>query len=62
ATEMACLGPEGVMEQEQRYFEVLGAVTSAHVYAGQLWLATDDGRALVFVAPDPASKAVPQID
>lgn len=47
-TEMACLSPEGVMDQEQRYLDVLKDVSAYNVYAGQLWLETSDGRALVF--------------
>ena len=47
-TERACLTPEGVMEQEGRYLDLLGDVTAYHVYGGQLWLETGDGRALVF--------------
>ena len=49
-TEMACLTPESVMEQEGRYLALLRDVTAYHVYGGQLWLVTDDGRALVFSA------------
>jgi heat shock protein HslJ len=49
-TEMACLDPAGVMDQEQRYLDLLRTVTTAHVYGRQLWLEAGDGRALVFVA------------
>lgn len=49
-TEMACLEPEGVMEQEGRYLETLRQATTAQVYGTQLWLETGDGRALVFAA------------
>jgi heat shock protein HslJ len=51
ATEMACLDPQGVMEQEAHYLELLAAVTSYHILADRLWLETDDGRALVLRAP-----------
>ncbi len=44
-TEMACLTPESVMEQEGRYLDLLRDVTSYYVYGEQLWLETDDGRA-----------------
>ena len=47
-TEMACLTPEGAMEQEQRYLEVLQEAAQAQDHGGQLWLETSDGRALVF--------------
>jgi heat shock protein HslJ len=49
-TEMACLDPEGVMEQEGRFLEVLQDVVAAEVYGQQLWLETGDGWALVFRA------------
>lgn len=51
-TEMACLDPEGVMAQEQRYLDVLRQVTAAQVYGTRLWLETPDGEVLVF-APEP---------
>jgi heat shock protein HslJ len=47
-TEMACLTPDGVMSQEQRYLDLLRDVVTFHVYGAQLWLETGDGRALVF--------------
>ena len=49
-TEMGCLTPEGVLEQEGRYLDLLRDMTIYHVYGGQLWLETDDGRVLVFSA------------
>ncbi len=49
-TEMGCLSPEGVMEQEQRYLGMLRDVVSYHLYGDELWLETDDERALVFTA------------
>jgi heat shock protein HslJ len=48
ATEMACGGPVGVMEQEQRYLGFLRDVTVYRIHGSQLWLETGDGRALVF--------------
>ena len=47
-TEMACLDPAGVMEQERHYLELLAAVTGYHIYGDRLWLDTGDGQALVF--------------
>ena len=47
-TEMACMEPDGVMEQESRYLGVLRDATQANVYGTQLWLRTEDGRSLVF--------------
>jgi len=49
ATEMACLSPAGVMEQEQRYLGFLRDVTAHRIHGNQLWLETGDGRALVLV-------------
>jgi heat shock protein HslJ len=46
-TEMACLEPAGIMEQEQRYFDYLADVASAQIYGDQLWLEAADGRALI---------------
>jgi heat shock protein HslJ len=49
-TEMACLEPDGVLQQKDRYLGVLKDVVGGRVYGGQLWLETGDGRALVFLA------------
>jgi heat shock protein HslJ len=51
ATEMDCLEPPGIMEQEQRYLDTLGSTSIIHIHYNQLWLETDDSRALVFAAP-----------
>jgi heat shock protein HslJ len=51
-TEMACLDPTGVMEQEQRYLSWLADITTAAVQGHRLWLETGDGRALVFTAQE----------
>jgi heat shock protein HslJ len=48
ATEMACLDPAGIMEQEQRYLGLLGDVSTHAIFGDRLWLETDDGRGLVF--------------
>ncbi len=50
ATEKACLTPEGIMEQEQRYLIVLKGVTDYRTYGTLLWLWTEDGHALAFTA------------
>jgi heat shock protein HslJ len=47
-TEMACMDPEGIMEQESRYMGVLRDATQANIYGTQLWLETEDDRGLVF--------------
>jgi heat shock protein HslJ len=51
-TEMACMTPEGVLEQEDRYLYLLPEVSRYHLWAGQLWLETEDGRALVYSTKD----------
>jgi heat shock protein HslJ len=51
ATEMACLEPSGVMEQEQRYLSTLRDVTAYRLHDNQLWLETEDGRAVVYAHP-----------
>ncbi len=51
-TEMACVGPAGIMEQEQRYLNFLGDVTAYRIHGNQLWLETSDGRALISTAPE----------
>jgi hypothetical protein len=52
-TEMACLDPPGVMEQEAQFLELLAAVTSYHIYGDRLWLDAGDGLALVLFATGP---------
>lgn len=50
-TEIACLEPVGVMDQEQRYLQALRQATAAHVYGSQLWIETAGGEALAFGLP-----------
>jgi heat shock protein HslJ len=61
ATEKACLTPEGVMAQEQRYLEALRAVTGYRIVGGQLWLWTGGGSPLVFAVSVPGTgpEAIP---
>ena len=47
-TEMACLDPAGVMEQEAHYLKFLATITSYRIYGDRLWLDTGDRQALVF--------------
>jgi heat shock protein HslJ len=51
-TEMACSGPAGIMEQEQRYLGLLNDATAYRIYGSQLWLETGDGRALIFTVQE----------
>jgi heat shock protein HslJ len=48
-TEMACMEPEGLMDQEQRYLSILSNATRLELEGNQLTLRTPDGRGLVFV-------------
>jgi heat shock protein HslJ len=49
-TEMACMSPEGVMDQEQRYLGVLGAAETAEISGGELRITCSGGRTLLFKA------------
>jgi heat shock protein HslJ len=49
-TEMACQNPEGVMEQEQRYLEMLGMAQTFKVSSGQLQIFAAGGEVLTFLA------------
>jgi heat shock protein HslJ len=50
-TEMACMEPEGVMEQEQAYFQALNTAASYRVDGDRLQVYNEDGtQVLVFVA------------
>ena len=48
STEMACLEPEGVMEQEAEYLDTLRAATGVRLSAGELQILSAGGRLLVF--------------
>jgi heat shock protein HslJ len=56
-TEMACLDPAGVMEQEQRYLELLRKVAAYRIDYNQLWLETGDGGALLFTVQGEGQSA-----
>ena len=47
-TVQACLEPEGIMEQEAAYMEIMGDVITFGIEKGQLRLETLDGRYLLF--------------
>jgi len=47
-TEMACLEPEGIMEQETEYLQILRAATRFSVADGQLEILADGGGVLVY--------------
>lgn len=48
-TEMACLAPDGVMEQETRFLDYWNQVERFHLSAEQLTLFTRAGEQLIFV-------------
>ena len=47
-TEMACMDPPGVMEQEQRYLEMLGTAKTFTLTQGRLEIVTGSGETLTF--------------
>ena len=47
-TEMACLDPEGIMEQEQRVMALLGDAASFSRQGSQLVITTSAGEQLIF--------------
>lgn len=51
-TEMACMTPDGVMEQESRFLDYLNQVERYQLTAEELQLVTPDGEVLIF-APRP---------
>jgi heat shock protein HslJ len=48
-TEMACLEPEGIMEQEQTYLEYLSGAQTYQLSHGRLQLTRADGETLTFI-------------
>ncbi len=50
STEMACLEPEGLMEQEAYLLEFLGSAVTYSIDAGRLLILRPDGEALTFDA------------
>ena len=47
-TEMACLEPEGVMEQEQQYLSILRSAESYTIEDSELRILCSDGWVLIF--------------
>ena len=48
-TEMACMSPEGVMDQESTYLQFLGGAQRFEIVNGQLQMYGSAGEALTFV-------------
>lgn len=61
-TEQRCLEPVGIMEQETQYTALLESVTTFELDGNQLFLRTDGGHGLVFVAqaPPTSTQASPE--
>ena len=51
-TELFCEGPDGLMEQEKRYLDLVHRVTRYGIYGDGLFLQTDDDVFLLFQARD----------
>ncbi len=51
-TEMACLTPEGVMDQEQKFVGILGDAQTFNLVGGQLLIYWTDHQALTFDPQD----------
>jgi heat shock protein HslJ len=49
-TEMACMDPQGIMEQEQEYLEMLGMAKTFRLSGGQLQIFAAGGEVLTFLA------------
>ena len=53
STLMACLEPEGVMDQEQRFLEIMSAAESIRVSGERLQIIASDGAVLEFEQTAP---------
>jgi len=63
STEMACLDPEGIMQQEQTYLELLSAADRFERIDGTLTLSTFGGQTLVFTNQlDDINSAEPTLE
>ena len=51
-TEMACLEPDGLTEQELLYLSFLGDMITYSISGSQLWADAGNGRSLLFVAQE----------
>jgi heat shock protein HslJ len=51
-TEMACLDPPGVMEQEQEYLQLLGQASSFSIRGHELRITTSGGDTLTFMTAE----------
>jgi heat shock protein HslJ len=49
-TEMYCVDPEGVMDQESRYLDALSRAQTVELKENELWITLDDGDVLIYTA------------
>jgi heat shock protein HslJ len=62
-TEMACMEPTGVMEQERDFLEILGAAQSIELADGLLTIVAENGQTLTYQPfPDNLSSPDSQVD
>ena len=47
-TRRACAAPDGVMQQETRFLNLLPSLTKFHIYGDRLFIFTGEGRAVLF--------------
>jgi len=52
STLMACLDPEGAMEQEAAFLRILGDAQSYEIIGGRLQILSSDGERLTFLPQD----------
>ena len=43
-----CATPDGVMQQETRFLNLLPSLTKFHIYGDRLFIFTGEGRAVLF--------------
>ena len=48
-TRRVCATPDGVMQQETRFLNLLPSLTKFHIYGERLFIYAEDGRAMLFV-------------
>ena len=48
-TRRACAAPDGIMQQETRFLNLLPSLTKFHIYGDRLFIHAKDGRAMLFV-------------
>jgi heat shock protein HslJ len=63
STMMACMDPEGIMEQEQAYLDLLGKAATYELSGDRLVIGTaDNASALVFAAGEPAPAPTSELE